>query len=665
MASASERMVAGLTLHRSDAVAHTVDVMDRKARASARARGRLEGLMSKANCPFKPLGEPIMIERIIEMNSPSATRCSCLQHHDARPKRGRDADRADAERERDPDVEKQEEDTDDAQKAKQDLHDLPHGLFGVDLPRCRQAHRHEIDGFSVLQKFVHDSEVRIQQVKADLPGEAAGSDDNTSLISRFMPSREQYPPEAGQATSRGDKKAKNKFAFDTGGSDTSTPHNQKTGQGGRASSTPPAKNPKTPPKQVVRPPDSARQGHAPPREATVPPERTARSGLQLPAAGHKLPSLSEVASTDHKDVGELLRFPESAAGLDKGRPAQVATEDLSASGCARRGRADIRRNIEKKLDSAWKDKAFWKKITAPPLSAQELRNRYQGDEASLASVERYLRDLSAGPQSAQETNGAGAEQERNVAAAGGNADATGGVNGGAERAPADGAGMENVAAYSKGAAQMREQDSENSSVARLRSALLAYQSTRNQEREALEKTLQSKDVTRGGTQRRGTKGAKGATRGPDGEAVERMERLQKQLRWYYDLLLQLHEVSQDPPKVAHFILDFVRQVLEYGEEFQKDMFNAMLEQIDNTEFTKVVSSLIINMVRGIDGMTLQDLVAWFDQNRSEIPKYILEHERAESRSLRSSELPDVSFSARASLGGSVGKTPRTLTFVTE
>merc|ERR1712039_112649 len=210
-------------------------------------------------------------------------------------------------------------------------------------------------------------------------------------------------------------------------------------------------------------------------------------------------------------------------------------------------------------------------------------------------------------------------------------------------------------------AQMREQESDNSSVARLRTALLAYQSTRQQKCSTLEKALQTKDGPRGSSQKRGAKGHRGAARGADGDAGER---LHKQLRWYYDLLVQLHEASQDPPKVAYFILDFVRQVLEHGEEFQKDMFIAMLEQIDNIEFTKVISSLVINVVRGIEGMTVQNLVAWFENNRGDVPKHVTEQERAESsRSMRGSELPDVPMTARASVAGSVGK--RTLTFVTE
>merc|ERR1712032_1318109 len=82
--------------------------------------------------------------------------------------------------------------------------------------------------------------------------------------------------------------------------------------------------------------------------------------------------------------------------------------------------------------------------------------------------------------------------------------------------------------------------------------------------------------------------------------------------------------KKDLPAVAHFMLDFVKQVLEYGEEFSRERYFAMLEQIGNFEFTKVLASIVLNMMPGIEGVTTQDLMAWFERVRGDVPKPIRE-----------------------------------------
>merc|ERR1712039_254296 len=74
------------------------------------------------------------------------------------------------------------------------------------------------------------------------------------------------------------------------------------------------------------------------------------------------------------------------------------------------------------------------------------------------------------------------------------------------------------------------------------------------------------------------------------------------------------------PPVGYFIFDYVKQVLEKGEEFQRERYFAMLEQIQNPEFTKTIAGLVASMTRGIDGVSTQDLLAWFSWFRGEVPR---------------------------------------------
>jgi len=89
------------------------------------------------------------------------------------------------------------------------------------------------------------------------------------------------------------------------------------------------------------------------------------------------------------------------------------------------------------------------------------------------------------------------------------------------------------------------------------------------------------------------------------------ERMMQQYLWYRSLWSLVQSDKRDLPPVAHFIFDFVKQVLEYGEIFRAEMYWAMLDKIEAFEYTPVISSLIVNMVREIDGVTVEALVEWF------------------------------------------------------
>merc|ERR1711879_182294 len=87
------------------------------------------------------------------------------------------------------------------------------------------------------------------------------------------------------------------------------------------------------------------------------------------------------------------------------------------------------------------------------------------------------------------------------------------------------------------------------------------------------------------------------------------------------------------PNVAHFIFDCVKQVLEYGEIFTAQTYFAMLDQIDNAEYTSVVASLVVNMVKELQGVTVDDVVEWFFDKRGSVPSEIMklvEEEKSES-----------------------------------
>lgn len=189
MAAANQ---AGLTLHRSELVAHTFALLERKGvgnRASARAKGRFEGFASNPNYPFKPLGAPLHMERVAHLNSSKVIKVklmaeTIMQSVTQKPKKGdaaaveghagHDGDRgaADEKGGRSLEAERQQQeraqeqpDSDEPRQFSPKPPVMPYGL-GKDLPRCT-ARRHLVDGFLHLRKYVRESHVRVQQVKTD------------------------------------------------------------------------------------------------------------------------------------------------------------------------------------------------------------------------------------------------------------------------------------------------------------------------------------------------------------------------------------------------------------------------------------------------------------------------------------------------------------------
>ncbi|CAJ1377925.1 unnamed protein product [Effrenium voratum] len=192
-----ERVAANFTLHRSETVAHSAGLLDRKnSAASTRARGRSEGFACKHSDAFRPLGAPVPPERVTEMNNSTLGKVSKMQaaidrdastfHQDKMDKEKSRRKEAEMRRELDklqkelmdrptsPDGkdgkdEQGEEGSLEAEREEmQGLGKLPHALYGKDLPRCGQAQeRQEKDGFKSLKLHIKDSFRRVEQVKSD------------------------------------------------------------------------------------------------------------------------------------------------------------------------------------------------------------------------------------------------------------------------------------------------------------------------------------------------------------------------------------------------------------------------------------------------------------------------------------------------------------------
>jgi len=708
--TASERLISGLTLHRSEVIAHTVDLLNSKggtrARALARRRrgggqknGRYEGFDTR------PLGNLLAQNRISEINASKLAKveksyATVMQnvaghHHEAKPKRASEkerTERAGTDDEQDGDAQKQDKALS-ADRLRQQLPSLPRGLFGADLPRCH-GHHQVTNGFNILQRSVRGSESRLQQVKTDASNTVCGLDYKASMLDCLMPHRERYPP-----TPR-DQRVKSVFTSSSCSSseivsDGPLSDNRtiksgalsaravlETKRGTVAAPTSPflgsqqARAPKHSPRQPATASNFRRDLAA----SSSPEKRPRPFPIQLPSladyiasSGGPVPGMLLGGRNERDEVRQREQINE-LFGLPKNTLLKLSQEERDGP---RRGRTDIKRRIEKQLDTVWGDRSFWKRCNTVPrdLDVQELRRRCHGDDVKLATVDRFLRELTS---LHEEARGGKEEAERAVGSMA--ADASGGAAG-AER-PTDGGGEggdrrrqweedEDVAHPEEAEeAVVRTRNHLRRSadaVAQLRSALNAYQALRDEKKDELLNTTLTMDKERPNLLRwkaanmqewvksdwkKTTKGS--PTQGAESEGEERMQR---QHQWYRDLLTRV-QGDRRLPSVVHFIFDFIRQVLEYGEEFRKDLYYVMLREIEDSECTKVVSNLVVNMIRGIDDLTTQDLVTWFEQNRGGLPRHIKELLECKS----GTELTDVEESP----GGDSGKQiSRTLTFVTE
>ncbi|CAE7033811.1 unnamed protein product [Symbiodinium natans] len=199
----AERAGAGFTLHRSETVAHSAGLLDRKnSAASSRARGRSEGFACKHSDGYKPLGAPVPPERVVEINNSTLIKVEKIKQAVGRDASSQHQDKKDKERTRRKEQEVERPTSPDAKdvikdeqtvaeeagleadrEEMQSLSRLPHALYGKDLPRCGQVQeRQEKDGFKELKLHIKGSYRRVEQVKADADAAYEAKNESTQLM---------------------------------------------------------------------------------------------------------------------------------------------------------------------------------------------------------------------------------------------------------------------------------------------------------------------------------------------------------------------------------------------------------------------------------------------------------------------------------------------------
>eukprot|EP00442_Polarella_glacialis_P046121 CAMPEP_0115057828 /NCGR_PEP_ID=MMETSP0227-20121206/5986_1 /TAXON_ID=89957 /ORGANISM="Polarella glacialis, Strain CCMP 1383" /LENGTH=643 /DNA_ID=CAMNT_0002442697 /DNA_START=64 /DNA_END=1996 /DNA_ORIENTATION=+ len=625
---------AGLTLHRSETVAHTVALMENKSgAAAARAKGRCEGFASKASLPFRPLGAPIKVERIAEINTTKLAKVQkvllavgrdAVTHNDADKKKRRDNDPGADWQNDAKDEDQGPNETQDlgleVEKKEIDLDSLPHGLYGKDLPRVGRARRKQTDGFLVLKSFVKISDHRLDQVRTDVYDPAImGQSAVVSNTDRSLGAGAANRPQSRGSAFSMEETAK----FDPSQRRISGGSNQPLALSARG-----------------------------PRSAAV----------FLTAVPTPSQALLPSSGVERSERGDALRNREminTLLGLPKGTVLRGQGHD--EVGGVRRGRMHIRRKLEKDLDSAWKDKAFWKRCNNPvnAKDAEELRARCHGNDEQLAALERILRDLSTqeeanrAPEPAVTAGGAA-----EAAGPGGMVGTGGGPTPDRERTAAEGSASPtkrgqrtdveeddpNAKANEEGTfrqrvvtrkalAQLEPADPQTSPIARLRKELYTYQASRDDRRDKLKDSLKASDSQRGDALKK--RSGLGSTGGADNEGEEAGNTANAQHHWYRDLLFQVRGQldkkdvprqfdKKDVPKVINLILDAVRESLEQGQEFDSDAYFALLEQVGSDDVNPAVAALLVAMLKGIRGLQPHDLVGWFEQHRGELPPEVAE-----------------------------------------
>mmetsp|Transcript_23429 Transcript_23429/g.54558 ORF Transcript_23429/g.54558 Transcript_23429/m.54558 type:complete len:736 (+) Transcript_23429:88-2295(+) len=334
----------------------------------------------------------------------------------------------------------------------------------------------------------------------------------------------------------------------------------------------------------------------------------------------RLPSLADfIAKTEPTVDGRANRDSEGSQlrelidellGLkpeDRGRTLKISQEELMGP---RRGRWDFRRKIEKQLDMAWQDRVAYKRFTTA--------NPGNNDEGKGTDTE-WNPAGAADPSNDPEAGNAGYEAGRR------------------RRTWTE---EEEAVAYSKVVSMLQETDSSVDPVSRLKSTLKAYQASRDTQRGQLMNALHSMEVDRLRALHRRAQYFQPRCDGPVSNALaacalmriegekDMLNRLldagmQKQYLWYRDLWYHVQSEKRDlsMSNVAFFIFDFVKEVLEHGVSFSKDMLFLMLSQIDNSEFTALIASLIVFMAKSL-GVSSEELLQWFKTNRGATPTEI-------------------------------------------
>ncbi|CAK9112278.1 unnamed protein product [Durusdinium trenchii] len=573
-----ERPASNFTLHRSETVAHSAGLLDRKhTAASSRARGRSEGFACKHSENFKPLGLPVPPERVTEMHNSILGKVARIeaavalnadsQHQDKRDKernrrRELEIERAmkeRAERTTSPDAKDGVKDevpgADEASlEAEREemlsLRRLPHALYGKDLPRCGQLQeRQEKDGFNHLKMHIKESFRRVEQVKSDADAAYEARNQHMQLM---LPSpRQQRPASPEEASS----------AFLTA---VDLPHSAREPRG-----RPPRDAPRRP--SIQGKANSQKRGWLPSLAEYLALDGLAPERSEKPAdPGRQKDIIKEI-------VSQLIPLPKG--------PRPNFQQDEGKAGAGKSRWLTRRKMLEKELNDAWKDKAFYKRCTPfiPQRDAEEYRRQYHDDEHKLATIERFLKDLGVNedlkdpkpPEGALDRSGERqVAQDQPLPAA--NSEPSFGAldkrrNGDEEGVRVEATrGPESLvvararfrAIHEKAMAQQREPDDPAASpLAILRTAVYDYQAVRDGARKKLQDTLETQEKSRLATME------KLPPLRPEVRGLGDREPDHRQHQWYRSLLEQVRAQGElGNLKATHALMDAVKAVLDRSSE---------------------------------------------------------------------------------------------------
>jgi len=589
-----------ICLHRSET--HTkceTDAKNLKERAEER---KYQGFASKQTLPLKPLGSPADMKTILEQNQSKivqvSARISQVQQRQRREKRDRGpAPEWQSSDNKDSDIalldEKGKKDAEEDAKNKA-LH--LYGLFDKDLPRCNGRDKTS-DGFYTLREFIRESETRVQQVKSLVPDMVYGLDYSVSMLDYLMPNREEYLPvtEKRRLPSRG----KGGNADLDGPSASSSQKQPQTAravlQAARGESD----------KVEIKPPPGSPHSARPPRPGDRSAEKRAKfcPGRPEVAQAYRRQVYVSPISSEMKPRALPIQLPSLVEFIEQSSLGYHHADDGQRGGeGGKRGRNDYKKSLQKGIERA--ERIFWRDIKDQGF---ELKHNI-----SVLIHDEKKGGVDSGAVTGNDQPGPSGAQESQ-----------------SERDPS-------AEAYLKVIALMRETDPTISPVARLRETLQIYQRARDAHKNQLQDTLYSMDADRLNSLKRRAHNLNPQSHGPTADAKtscqlmrleaekEMLERhiqdqQKKQFFWYRDLWTTIQQDKRELPEVARFIFDFVKKVLEYGEDFTKEMYFSMLSKIENVEYNGVISKLVVKMLDGIEGVKLADLVEWFKKNRGEVP----------------------------------------------
>jgi len=442
------------------------------------------------------------------------------------------------------------------------------------------------------------------------------------MLETLLPPRERYPPETGGSPLRESRIVTSSELHLSGRQSLAAPlsarvssaHHHIEGHG--------------------TPAVSSARGPAEKRSARVPPNRLQSLDEFIASEGPTVSAGMRPLVSEKSEAPQLREIVNKLLGLDKD-----ATLNEETTG-GRHVRLNVRwKKVEKKLDEV-QDGGLMKNFASENLGSMLRRIRKEWDAweesglgeamdaekfaymSQLAAIERYCKDLSASSedQGAMETDrvGTGKIQGSELA------ERQGGSEWNVEGGP--GAADQSSASLDRRRRRIDRLEADEAAkhvakfkaVARLRAALVAYQTSREERRERLQEKLSAMNHPIS-IRRRKSKLSLGTPRRTSTE-----DQSQYQHAWYRDLLCRLQDNKLNLPRVAHYVFDCVKQVLDCHEEFGHDLYFAMLEQIEDCEYTRVIAGLVVNMIGGISNVTTQDLVLWFEQHRGAVPPAVAE-----------------------------------------